>query len=197
MVTKFSPRNFPAHGAPYSCPFSLSLHIQQLSSPRVHCPNPIFQHAAPLCTRRHMAQAGVHGAAAWTVSTDLTLSCLPLTSCCIPLWPPKAPSVSQLIFPLWGGFSECRKLSSPSAPLRGAGPFSFPLFVFLSLVLPGCVGIFLVLLGVQGPPIVFSMYSMRFVPFVDVFLMYLWREVNSMSSYFAILTLEINFNSCT
>ena len=40
----------------------------------------------------------------------------------------------------------------------------------------------------------FSRYSVRIVPFVDVFLMHLWGEVNSMSSYTStILTLEMNF----
>ena len=48
--------------------------------------------------------------------------------------------------------------------------------------------VFLFLLVVWGPLIVFSGCSMRTGPFVDVFLMYLCGEVNSRSSYSAILT---------
>ena len=43
----------------------------------------------------------------------------------------------------------------------------------LSFVLPSYVGIFLVLSGVQGLLLVFSQYSVRIVPCVDVFLMHL------------------------
>ena len=55
--------------------------------------------------------------------------------------------------------------------------------LLLSFVLPGYVGIFLVLLGVQGPLLVFSRCSVRIVPFVDVFLTHLRGEMNSTSSY--------------
>ena len=48
-------------------------------------------------------------------------------------------------------------------------------------------GDFFVLLGVQGLLLVFSKRCVRIVPFVDVFLMYLWEEANS-SYYSAILT---------
>ena len=61
------------------------LHSQQLSPPWVCSPNPTFQHPALLCTRRHTAQAGVCRGAVQTMSTVLTLSCLPQTSCCVPL----------------------------------------------------------------------------------------------------------------
>ena len=45
------------------------------------------------------------------------------------------------------------------------------------------VGIFLVLSGVRGLLLVFSWCSVRIVPSLDVFLMHLWREMDSMSSY--------------
>ena len=44
-----------------------------------------------------------------------------------------------------------------------------PFFLVLSFVLPGYVGIFLVLLGVRRPLVVFSGCSVRIVPFVGVF----------------------------
>ena len=56
-------------------------------------------------------------------------------------------------------------------------------FSIFSFILPGYTGIFLVLLGVRGLLLMFNRCSVRVVPFVDVFLMHLWGEVNSMSSY--------------
>ena len=55
--------------------------------------------------------------------------------------------------------------------------------LFLSSIPPGYMGIFLGLFGVTGPLLVFSRCSVRIVPFVDVFLMCLWGEINSTSSY--------------
>ena len=69
-------------------------------------------------------------------------------------------------------------------PARGAGPILLP---FSSLFLPGYVGLFHVLSGVWGLLVVFSRGSVRTVPFVDVFLMYLWEEVSSISFYSAVL----------
>ena len=40
MVAQASSANFPSCGAPYSCPFRLSLHSQQLSPPWVCLANP-------------------------------------------------------------------------------------------------------------------------------------------------------------
>ena len=159
------------------------------SPPSVHSPNPTFQHPAPLLTRRHATQAGVSRAVAQTICLSLTLSCFPETCCYIPLWSPEVSFLSQLISPPWRGFSECRNLSSPSPLHQGCWslPISYFLF-FLSFILPSCVGIFFVLLGVWGLLLVFSRCSVRIVPFVDVFLMYLWGEVNSISSYSSILT---------
>lgn len=55
----------------------------------------------------------------------------------------------------------------------------FSLFFYVSFILPGCQGIFLVLLGPQGILLVLSRCSVITVPFADVFLKYLWGEVSS------------------
>ena len=59
-------------------------------------------------------------------------------------------------------------------------------FIF-SFILPGYLGIFLVLLGVgvQGLLLVFGRCSVRVVPFADVFLMHLWGEMNSTASSYS------------
>lgn len=49
-------------------------------------------------------------------------------------------------------------------------------------------GSLLVLLGAQRHLLVFNRCSLRIVPLVDAFLMYMWGEVNLRFSYSAILT---------
>ena len=61
--------------------------------------------------------------------------------------------------------------------------FLFSSFSLLSFILPSYTGIFHVILGVRGPLLVFSWCAVRIIPFVDVFLMHLWGEMNSTSSY--------------
>lgn len=51
----------------------------------------------------------------------------------------------------------------------------------------------LVLLGVWGLLLVFGRCSMRTAPFIDVFLMYLWEEMRSMTNNSAILILLLLF----
>ena len=144
------------------------------------------------CTIRHTFQAGVCRAVTWAICVGLTLSCLPHTVCCILLQAPEAPFLFQTVSPPVRGLLWVQEpLLSFSFPPRVAGPiltFLFLFFSLLSLILPSCIGVCLVLLGVQGPLLVFSRFSVRIVPFVDVFLMYLWEEVNSTSSYSTILT---------
>lgn len=53
-------------------------------------------------------------------------------------------------------------------------PFLFLSFVLLVMILPAA--------SVVRDQLVFSRYSVRIVPCVDVFLMYLWEEVSSMFS---------------
>ena len=92
---------------------------------------------------------------AQTTRVGLTLFCLPLTRCSALLQVSKAPCVSQLVSLLvrrllwvWD------PLLSSSSPSRGAGSISCPFF--LSFIRPGCAGIFLVLLAIWGPLLVFS-----------------------------------------
>lgn len=170
MVTKGFPRNSWSN---------LLLSLQAVSSHLTAVPfqeflsKPMFQHTTPLHTSRHMSQAGVHGAAAWTVRCR-SYSVLPSTDQLLhsPLIPQSSLSVPA-DFPTAGGLSECRTSPLLSSPQGCWSPLISLFLFFFLLVLPGCVGIFLVLLGVQSPPIVFSRYSVRFVPLVDVFLMYL------------------------
>ena len=87
-------------------------------------------------------------------------------------------------FPIGEGASpDAGNSSLLQLPLRGTDPIPLPLLFFslLSFVLPSYVGIFLVLTGVQGLLLVFSQCSVRILPSVDVFLIHLWREINSTS----------------
>ena len=151
-------------------------------------PNPTFQHPASLLNKRLTTQAGMCWALAQTMRAVLTLSCLPQTVYCILLWSPEGLFLSQLTSPPLGSFSECRDLLSHLASWQGClSLFWFLFSFFLSFVLSSCEGIFLVLLGVQSLLLMFGRCSERIVPFVDVFLMYLWGATNFMSSYSAIL----------
>ena len=82
-------------------------------------------------------------------------------------------------------FLFCRDLSIPSTPHEGcryhptSSPLPLPSFFHPTLY----VGIFLVLLGVQGPLLAFSRCCVGTASRVDVFLIHLWGERNSMSSY--------------
>ena len=100
---------------------------------------------------------------------------------------PEAPFLSQLISLLVRRLPWIQEpLPSFSSPPEAQVPFHFlssSFSLLLSFVLPSYAGIFLVLLGVQGPLLVFNQCSLRIVPFVDVFLMHLWGEMNSTSSY--------------
>lgn len=166
MVTKVSPETFLVKLAPVLQ--AVSSHLTavpfqgSLSKPHVPAHNP------PPYKQTH-----VSGWGAWGCSMDRecrSYSVLPSTdNSAFPLIP-KLPLSAD--FPMRTSL-KCRNLSSPLAPLRVLVPSHFPLFVFLSLVLPGCVGIFLVLLGVQGYSCIIHGYSVRFVPLVDVFLVYL------------------------
>ena len=149
-----------------------------------HTLNSTFQPPALLHTRIHTTQAGVHRAAAQSTYTDLTLSFLPQTVCCVPIWSLEALSLSQLISPLWEYFSEWRNLSSLSAFYQVLVPSHF--FFLLSYVVAW--GYFPVFLGIQGLLLVFNRYLVRIVTFIDVLLMYLWEKTNP-TYYPAILTL--------
>ena len=72
-------------------------------------------------------------------------------------------------------------------PPRGAGPLPIPPLLLFPFILPRYMGIFLAALVVWDLLQAFSRYSVRTVPHVDVFLMYLWEEVSSTSLYSTIL----------
>ena len=132
----------------------------------------------------------MRGAVARTIQVGLTLSCLPLTSCCTLPQAPRAPFLTLLISLLVKGLPQVQDFffSFSSSPLpRSTGPVLLALF-FLSFFCPAPpVGILFVLSGVQGPLLAFCRYSVRIVPFVVVFLMHLWGEMNAVFSYSAIL----------
>ena len=72
--------------------------------------------------------------------------------------------------------------SSSSSFLPGLlDPLLIPLFFFSFFFLPCCEGICLALLGVWSLLLMYSRFSLRIVPFVDVFLRYSWGETNSAS----------------
>ena len=182
------PQAFPVPGCglPRSHPYRLFLHSQQQSSTRVCSPNPTFQPPAPIHTSRPTLQAGVRGAVAHTIRVGLTLSCLPPTSCCTLLQAPRAPFLTLLMSLLVRGLPQVRDFffSFSSSPLpRSAGPVLLPLF---PLSCPSCVDL-VCPSGVQGPLLAFCGYCVRTGPFVVVFLMYLWGEMNSVFSCSAIL----------
>ena len=103
--------------------------------------------------------------------------------------PPKAsdaPLLLQLISPLVRGLPQMWEplhcfSSTPGAQILPC--FLFSSFSLLSFIPPGYAGIFLVLSSAQGLLLVFSWCSVRVVPSANVFLMHLWREMNSTSSY--------------
>ena len=71
MVSRAFSANFPSCGAPYSCPFRLSFHSQQLSAPWVHAPSPTFQHPAPPPQQETHDSGWVHRGAAQTMHAVL------------------------------------------------------------------------------------------------------------------------------
>lgn len=137
-----------------------------------------------------MTQVGVCQIVVW--STLLTLFCLPQTDwfLCSPPGCLKFPFCPSL-FPLWRGFSECGNLSSLSTSHEGCWTLPVSSFIFFF----SGMGIFLILLDVQSLLLVFNRCSVRTVPFLDVFFMHLWREMNSMTSYSAILILLLEIIS--
>ena len=125
-----------------------------------------------------------------TVCAGLSLFCLPQTGFCTLLWASEAPFLSWLISLLARGLLRVQEpfLFFSSLPGLQSCPSS-SIFFFFPFILPGYEEIVLVLWGVWGLLLVFSRCSVRIVPFVDVFLMYLWEEVRSMSFYSSILIL--------
>ena len=190
MASRAFSADFPGCGAPYSCPFRLSFHSQQLSSPGSALQIPLSS------TKPCPPQLATHNSGWNAQSCGVDHLCssylvLPSADCLLysPLIPQKSFSVAAN-FPTVREFFWVRgpplTFSFPPGLLV---PFLIPLFFFSSFFPPtGYEGIFLVLLGIRSLPLMFSRCSMTIVPFVDVFLMYLWGETNSVSFYSAILT---------
>lgn len=115
----------------------------------------------------------------------------PQTSyCALFQQPPKVPLL-PLLNPLpVEGLPSCGNLSSLSVSPPGTQIllcFFSSSFSLLSFLLPHYERIFLVHLGVQGPLLVIHQHPMRVFPFADAFLMYLWDEIHSTSSYASII----------
>ena len=152
--------------SPHSRPLRISPQSQPQASAWVCSPNPTFQHPEPLSAVVDTLSGWVGRAGVSTPCTGLTLS-----SC----------------HTLAAMFSSPDVEFTPflSAPLRVAGPILLLfllLFLLLSFELPHSAGILLVLLGVSRPLLIFCRGSVRIVTFADVFLIHLWREINSMSA---------------
>ena len=161
-----------------SCRFSGSLlagNTSPLSGSALQTP---CSASSPRHTGRHVS--------AWSMQSCGTdhlyrsPSVLPATERCYTLLQtPEAPPFysNGSPYPQWGSFLGCGNLLS----CLGAQVPSIATFHFLSLVLPGYLRINLVLTGVWGSLLVFTRCSGRIVPLVDVFLIYLWGEMNSVS----------------
>lgn len=70
--------------------------------------------------------------------------------------------------------------------------FSFSLIFYF--ILSSYMRIFLVFLSVRSLLLVFNQCYVRIVPFVDIFLMHLWGEMNSTSSYSAAILTSADIN---
>ena len=125
-------------------------------------------------------------------SVDQSLHLFPTAS--------NASLLSQLISPSERGFPFQRGgfpyfgisplLQLPCLRVQVLSRFLSSSFSLLFFILPSYAGVFIVLSGVQGLLLVFSQWSVRIVASIDVFLMHLWREVNSMSSYSSAIFLK-------
>ena len=100
------------------------------------------------------------------------------SACLKPVATLSSESPKHSLYPSWSG--QWRQflgdIPLSQLPHRGAGPvtisFSFFCSAWLCVILPAA--------SIVWDLLVFSRYSLRAVPRVDVFLMYLWEEVSSM-----------------
>ena len=164
---------------------------QPQSSPWVASLKPKFQH--PAHTSGCTPQAKDSRALALTTRGVLPLLCLLPASCCILLWGSEAPLLSQptsLPVRRLPRVLESFLFHSPLPGVQDSFWFLYD-FLFLSLIffffLTQLHGDFLALSAVWGFLPALSRYSVRIIPCVDVFLMYLWKKVGFISYYSAIL----------
>lgn len=125
-------------------------------------------------------------------SVLVSLSCLPQTGLTVLLATSQHSPVKFLFCPnwsphQWGGFPGCGNFSYFSAPSQGCRSHPASSFFFFPFILPSYLEIFLVFSGVWGLLLVFSRFSVRIIPHIDAFLMYLWEEESSTSYYCTIL----------
>ena len=132
------------------------------------------------------SQAGECREVARTICTDL---CLLQSVCCTLLWVSEAPFLAWLISQLVKGVPSVRErfLFHSSLPRAQVLSHFLFFFFFLTFIPSSYMVIFLVTLVVWDLLPTFSIYSVRIGLFVDVFLMYLWEEVSSMSFYSTVL----------
>ena len=142
-------------GAPYSYPFSLPFHCQQMIRPGSMLQTSISSTQPPFTTGDTVVQAGVLRALAQTMCPIFTLLCLLQTIHSILLWSPKVFFLFQLISPLWGRENICVPehfltfnfllvlLVSVVIPLFSSFFLFLFFFLFLYFILSSCKGIFL------------------------------------------------------
>lgn len=178
--------NAPICAAPFSSPLRLSLcsHSRPLFESLFS--KPAFQQIAPACTSRCTFQAGVHRAMAQTFSLGRFLFYLPPTSCCALLWASEALFLSQPISLPVRAFPGYRSFLFSSSFPGVQVLFCFLFSLFETVVLSPYIVMFRAFLSFQVFE-VFCLCSVRVVPLVDIFLIFLWEEVSSKSYYSAIL----------
>lgn len=99
----------------------------------------------------------------------------------------EVPFLSQLISPPVRGLPGVWELLLFFSSLTRVQVPSCFLFFFFPFILPSYLEIFLVFSDVWGLLLVFSRFSVRIIPHIDAFLMYLWEEESSTSYYCTIL----------
>ena len=193
MVVQVSSASIPSCGLSHPHPFRLSCLLASSSSSLLSFP-PIACIPAP--NAHAHGQTWVSGSEGQGCGTDR----LCRAHCVLPAGPAVSlpsdrprwfPSVPTNL-PLHKGVSlDARTSQLLQIPHLEADPIPLPVLFFPSFVLHGSTWIFLVLSSVQGLLLVFSQWSVRTVPSVDVFLMHLWGEMNSLSYFSAILLFPI------
>ena len=192
VVSRALSANFPSCRTPYSCPFRMSFHSQQLFPPWIFTPNPVLQHPAPSATEDTWFRLGWAGL--WH-RPCIQLLVLPFTDHPL-LWSPEGPFLSQLIPPLWWAFSEFEGPSSIFSILSGLlVPVLIPLFCVTFFILPNYEWIFLVILGFQGLPLMFIKYSVQNYSICRcIFDVYMWGSMDCTSSSSTNLTSPLYYN---